>query len=107
MKAKVHERKRAVAGRETIDRVVALCDAELLGKVFEQGDLCLDLSKNRTFYDGEKVSEARALELLKTPGASLNIVGEKSLAAAKKALKISGSSAKKIAGVPVLQVYRL
>ncbi len=107
MKARVHERKRFVAGRESIDRVVALCDADLLGKVFEQGDLCLDLSKSRSFYDGEKVSEQQAIELLKTPGANLNLVGEKSLGAARKALRINEAAVKKISGVPVLQIYRL
>lgn len=107
MKAKVHERKTISSGRETIATVVALCDANLLGKVLEEGELCLDLSRNRGFYEGEKVSEEKAIALLRTPGANLNLVGEKSLAAARKAFSINEASVRKISGVPMLQVYRL
>lgn len=91
-------------GRQVEKRVVAICDADLLGKVFEQGDLVLDLQKYRSFYDGEKVSEEGVAKMLE--GAmSYNLVGKKSIAAATKVLKIDIKGVKKIKGVPHLQVY--
>lgn len=87
-------------------RVTALCDALLLGKVFEQGGRTLDLKTYRAFYEGRKVSEKEAVELIKE-AESLNLVGKKSLAAAKKAVGVEASAAKRVKGVPHLQVYRV
>ncbi len=105
MFVKVHERARVVGGNAVVERVVALCDAELLGKVFEEGDLCLDLARSKGFYEGTRASEKEAIEFLKGAG-SVNAVGEKSVAAAKKAFG-SSKGVMRIAGVPHLQVYRV
>ena len=84
--------------------IVAICDAELLGMVFSEGKLHLDLKKHANFYMGRKVSESEARKaLLKAKNA--NIVGKKALAAAKKA-GIDVSGALLISGVPHLQAYR-
>lgn len=40
--------------------IVAVCDEEILGKVFREGDVVLDVSPS--FYKGEKVDLRRALE---------------------------------------------
>ncbi|VVB99466.1 Uncharacterised protein [uncultured archaeon] len=84
--------------------VVALCDAELVGRVFSEGERTLDLSRHADFYEGEKVGEQEAIDALR--GAEhANITGKKSLAAAKKAgLPVAGAI--KIATVPHLQIYR-
>ncbi|MEK6954952.1 MAG: DUF424 family protein [Candidatus Micrarchaeota archaeon] len=104
MKAKVHKRITMEGGREVVKRIVAICDEELLGKVFEEGDLVLDLVKYRSFYDGEKVSEGQVADLLE--GAmSYNLVGKKSIAAATKAIAINPKGIKTIKGVPHLQIY--
>ncbi len=105
MFAKVHKRARVVGGNSVAGRVVALCDAELLGKVFEEGDLCLDLARSKGFYEGTRVSEEKAVEFLKSAD-SVNVVGEKSVAAVKKAFG-SAAGVVRIAGVPHLQVYRV
>ena len=104
MKAKIHEKTISEGGREAKRTVLAVCDSELLGKVFEDGDFVLDLAKYRSFYDGEEVSEAEAERLIRN-ATSINLVGEKSIAAAKKALGIKASGARKIAGIPHLQIY--
>lgn len=101
MMAKVHERRRADG---TVFKVTAICDAKLLGKVLREGDVVLDLETHRQFYEGKKVNGDEAVELVRN-AENLNLVGEKALAAARKAGSVSG--AKKIAGVPHLQVYRL
>ena len=83
--------------------VVALCDAAVLGRVLAEGKMHLDLKVHGPFYKGEKVSEAEAIEAL-TGARNANLVGAKSLGAAKKAgLDISGAIM--IAGVPHLQIY--
>ena len=105
MFAKVHKRVRHTGGNPIVEQVVALCDAELLGRVFEENDLFLDLKSHRGFYEGNRVSAKAAGELLKGAG-NANIVGEKSVAAAKKAFgKVNGVV--KIQGVPHLQIYRV
>ncbi len=102
MFAKVHERKDAEGN---FARVVALCDGDLLGKVLEEGGLCLDLKRSRAFYEGKKVSKEEAVELLKS-AQNANIVGAKSVACAKIAFGKT-SAPLKIAKVPHLQVYRV
>ena len=91
---------------ETPDgEVVALCDAELIGRLLADGKRRLDLSMFADFYRGEKVGREEAVEALR-PARNANLVGKKALAAAIGAgIDISG--AVKIAGVPHLQVYRM
>lgn len=83
--------------------IVALCDESALGKVLVQGKIRLDLKMHSSFYKGENVSRAEAIEALK--GAhNANLVGAESLEAAKSAgLDVSG--AVMISGVPHLQLY--
>ncbi|MEW5955233.1 MAG: DUF424 family protein [Candidatus Micrarchaeota archaeon] len=92
--------------------VLALCDAGLLGKSFEQGSAVLDLNANSSFYKGNKVSEKQAGALLKEAledsRSSLNVVGEKSVACLRKAMpSFNEKSVKKVAGVPHAHVYRV
>ncbi|MBI5229187.1 DUF424 family protein [Candidatus Micrarchaeota archaeon] len=102
MYAKVHERMSA--GR--VVSVVAVCDQELVGKVLKQGSIALDLKTYKNFYCGELVEEQQAIELIKEAD-SLNLVGEKALKAVAKAIGVDVKAAKKISGVPHLQVYRI
>ncbi len=99
---KVHER-RGPGGR--VLRVVAVCDEELVGKVFREGGRELDLRKYAAFYKGRVVGEGEVVELIR--GAeNVNLVGERAVAAAEKALG-SRAGVRRIAGVPHLQVYRV
>ena len=81
--------------------VVAICDSELLGKKFEEGEKILDVRES--FYDGEELSEEKAIELMKNyaiEDATFNIVGEKSIEAAKKAGIISEKGVKTVSEIP-------
>ncbi len=100
--AKVHTR--IVSGFQR--SIVALCDTELLGKTFSQGEVVLDLKAYRSFYEGSAISEIEAIELLRN-AENVNIVGEKAIAAAQKAFGAKKVSVKKIKGVPHLQFYRV
>ncbi|MFH1779841.1 MAG: DUF424 family protein [Candidatus Micrarchaeota archaeon] len=100
MKAKIHSRTHS--GGTTV--ILAICDTKLLGKKFEGKGIVLDLKKYKSFYDGEKINEEKAVSLIKEYK-NLNLVGEKAIKAAKKALKLTKTNVKRIKGVPHLQVY--
>jgi hypothetical protein len=86
-------------------KVVAVCDSELLGKKLSDGVRFLDLEAYASFYKGELVSDETAVGEL-AGAENLNLVGEKALAAAKKA-GIDVRSAIRIGKVPHLQAYRI
>jgi uncharacterized protein len=81
--------------------VVAICDAELLGKCFEEGKFQLDVKES--FFGGDRVNEEKAIELLRDMAmedATFNIIGQKSVQTAIKAGIISEDLVGKIAGIP-------
>jgi len=93
--AKVHER-----GGE---RVVAVCDAELLGSVLREGDLEFEIREE--FYGGMLVDLDTALELIER-GTIVNVVGERIVGALAEREELVRLAAVKIAGVPHLQWIR-
>jgi len=81
--------------------VVAICDAELLGKYFEEGKSQLDIKKS--FFEGEQVDEKGAVHIIQRMSkedAIFNIIGEKSVQAALQAGIIKPHGIKKIQGIP-------
>lgn len=90
---------------KTYRDVVAVCDADLLGKRFEEGKFQLDVKEN--FFKGEKTSEKEAIKIMKhmlEDDATFNIIGEKSVKAALKAGIISEDGIKKIQNIPFVLV---
>lgn len=86
---------------ESYRNVVAICDAELVGKKFEEGKRQLDCREN--FYKGKKVTKEEAVKILQLQAdndSTFNIVGEKSIQAAIKAGIITKESVHKIQGIP-------
>lgn len=90
--------------------VVAICDEELLGKKYKEGEICLDLIRYRSFYEGKKIEELNEDEIKDKfkSASSINIVGNKSL----KLIEKYGFdvSHKKLIGkekIPHLQIYRI
>ena len=82
--------------------VIAICDSELLGKKFEQGNMQLDLTGE--FFNGEELAESAVLEIIKdekTEDATFNIVGEKAIQLALKTGMIDKQGIKKIQGIPI------
>lgn len=103
MYAKRHEKEY----KGLVRTVIAVCDADLLGKVHEGSrGTVLDLKTYRDFYAGEKVTVAQLGELLDGEG-NVNLVGKKSIAAASKFIPVSLKDARVIGGVPHLQYYRI
>ncbi|MFH1133915.1 MAG: DUF424 family protein [Nanoarchaeota archaeon] len=62
--------------------LLAICDSELLGKRFSEGNLQLDLRPG--FYQGKQMAEADALRLMHA-ASIVHVVGKRSVAALKKA----------------------
>ena len=80
--------------------VVAVCDSDLIGKKFEEGEIQLDVKEG--FYKGEDVSREKAIEIMKDMAkedATFNIVGKESVDAAIEAEIISQEGVKKIEGI--------
>ncbi|MCW8965223.1 MAG: DUF424 family protein [Candidatus Pacearchaeota archaeon] len=80
--------------------VVAVCDSDLLGKYFEEGDLQLDVKES--FYKGEEVSYDEAVKIISNMAnedATFNIVGKESVRAGIEAGIISKEDVKEIQGI--------
>ena len=84
--------------------MLAVCDCELLGKTFDEGDLCL--SVEAAFFGEE---EATAPEVAKAlAGATIaNMVGEKAVACAIETGCIDSENVLRIGGVPTAQMVRM
>jgi len=82
---------------EAYRRIVAVCDAELIGRTFEHGSMQLEV--NEEFYKGEKKTEKEVLEIIRID-ATFNLVGRKAVQAGMKAGIISKEGVIEIQGVP-------
>jgi len=90
-----------VKTHKTYRLIIAVCDCDIIGKHFEQGNKQLDLKKD--FYEGDKKDDADVIELLKNAqrdDATFNIVGKNSVNAAIKAGIVSKKGIMKIQGIP-------
>ncbi|MFA4953610.1 MAG: DUF424 family protein [Candidatus Pacearchaeota archaeon] len=86
---------------KTYRDIIAVCDTELLGKYFEEGNFQLDVKKS--FFAGEEVSEEKAMQIIQNQSredAIFNIIGEKSVSCALKSEIINKQGIKKIQGIP-------
>ena len=86
---------------EAYSRIVAVCDAELIGRTFEHGSMQLEV--NEEFYKGEKKTEKEVLEIIRieaSEDATFNLVGRKAVQAGMKAGIISKEGVIEIQGVP-------
>lgn len=86
---------------ESYRKIIAVCDTELLGKKFEEGNMQLEVRED--FYNGEERTEAEVIEILKieeAEDATFNLVGEQSVNAGIKSGIIDESGVIKIQGVP-------
>lgn len=94
--------------KEMGDVVIGVCDKELVGRVFLDGDLVLDLKKYKKFYGEEEDSE-KIKEML-TSATVINLVGKNAIAIAVEAGVITKKDVKNavnIGGVEHIQVFRV
>ena len=82
-------------------QVIAVCDSEILGKKFEEGNRQLELREN--FYKDKEVSEKEAINIMKRGSyedATFNIVGKESIGAAIKSEIIAKGDVDYIDNIP-------
>lgn len=80
---------------------MAICDSDLLGKIFEEGQFQLDIKEG--FYKGEEMNEDETKEIIlkmAAEDATFNIVGKKSVSLAISAGLITREGIKSIRGIP-------
>ena len=83
--------------------IVALADAELIGKKFVDEKSNLQIDVKESFYDGEEIDENKAIKLMKdanSDDASFNVVGKRAIECALKAGIVDKKGIIKIKGVP-------
>lgn len=86
------------------NKMLNICDAELLGKNIVEGELTMNISEN---YYGEKfVEKEEAEDLLKT-SSIINMVGENTVSLSIDLGIGNESGIKTISGVPFLIVFKM
>jgi hypothetical protein len=96
MKIKIHQAYRTI---------VAVVDSDLVGKVFEEGIMRIDVRQN--FFGGDEKNKEEIIEILKDmkkEDATFNIVGKEACESALKAGVISEEGIIHIGGVPIALV---
>lgn len=83
--------------------IVAVCDEEVLGKVFKEGDITLYVSPN--FYKGEVVGFEKALEAIKNADIAV-ITGKRIIEKLAKIGLISKDFALKVGDQLHIQIMR-
>lgn len=84
--------------------IVAICDAELLGKTLHEGNTRLYIDPN--FYGGRRVSIREALDILEASTIA-NLIGEKIVNAAIKRNLVHKDAVIYIDGIPHAQVIKI
>lgn len=85
--------------------IITICDSELLGKRFEEGQFQLDIKES--FYKGIEKSLEETIKIMEdfsSEDATFNIVGQKSVDAALQAGIIDQEGIKKIQDIPFAMV---
>ena len=89
----------------TKDKIIfAICDEDLIGKKFSEGDLILDVSKG--FYKGEKKSEKELKGIIKK-FENVNFVGVKTIKFALKLGILNEERIIVIEGIPHAQIIQI
>lgn len=84
--------------------LLAVCDADIIGKTFQDGELEVNISTH--FYKGDLVDEAEVLASLRA-AFSGNFFGKNAVKLAVKVGLVDKDEVKKIAGVPHAQFIRM
>jgi hypothetical protein len=85
--------------------IVIICDKELIGKKFDQGEFQLNIKEN--FFQGEEKTKQEVIEIIgrmAQEDATFNIVGNKSINAALETGIINKEGIKTIQDVPFAMV---
>ncbi len=81
--------------------IIAICDKELLGKIFEEDEFQLDIKES--FFKGDEIKKEELIEKMRhfrQEDSTFNIIGEKSVSTAKEAGIILKENINQIQGIP-------
>ena len=81
-----------------------ICDADLLGRTLNKGNLTLKISEE---YYGEKVVEKEEAESLLKESSSINMVGKEIISLSTDMGVGSQEGVKEIDGIPFLIVFKM
>ena len=84
--------------------IIAVCDADLLGKKFTENNLVLDIKER--FYKGELLSNEEIIEILSN-ARYINLVGKESINLALKSGIIEKENIIKIKNIPHALVFEI
>jgi uncharacterized protein len=85
------------------NRMLNICDADLVGRTFNKSDLTINISKS---YFAERIVEENEAEQLLRNASIINMVGKETIALSVKMGIGSSKGVKEIDGVPFLLVFK-
>ena len=85
------------------NRMLNICDAELVGKTVRQSDLEIRITKS---YYGDRVVDEKEAESLLRTSSIINMVGRKTIDLSIKLGIGSAKGVKEIEGIPFLIVFK-
>ncbi len=85
------------------NRMLNICDAELVGKTVRQSDLEITITKS---YYGDRIVDEKEAESLLRTSSIINMVGKKTIGLSIKLGIGSAKGVKEIEGVPFLIVFK-
>ncbi len=86
------------------DLIIAICDEELLGSVFKEGDVILDVS--REFFGGSKMLIEDSIQLLNNASSAI-LVGSNIVSKALEAGYIHPDAVSRISEIPYAYIIKL
>ena len=85
------------------NRMLNICDAELVGRTLKQSDLEVKITKN---YYGERIVDEKEAESLLRTSSIINMAGRKTIDLSIKIGVGTAKGVKEIEGVPFLIVFK-
>lgn len=85
------------------NRMLNMCDAELVGKTLQQSDLVVTISKS---YYGDRIVDEKEAESLLRNSSIINMVGKRTIDLSIKMGVGNAKGVKEIDGIPFLIVFK-
>ena len=87
--------------------MIAMCDEELMGRMFKEGKMEIDLYHYGAFYKGELITEEEAVRRINRNVYSANVVGDRSVGILAGLGIVKGGEVKTVQGVRFVHIFRV
>jgi hypothetical protein len=88
-------------------KMIAMCDEELMGSIFQEGKMVIDLQRYGGFYKGDLLTEDDVRSQIDDTVYSANVVGNRSVQILLDAKLIKKSDIKTVQGVKMVHLFRI